>query len=428
VSLTLLLASAWLPLHSDTATASSFLQNNWNKYQENYHAFYALDGVPATAWVEGKEGDGVGETLHFDVSKVTNAKRARLTIHAGYHKSKALWDANGRPSKVRVRLLTAAGGAVVAKEFDLKDEMKAQELVLDLPQAKSFEAVELTILAVTKGTKYADTCISDVQFALEDYERYNASAEKAKLARLTAWTKERKSQAAYFANLPAPYPFAATQYTGDTPKPNDGAGPPDLAADLQAARARMAALAKVATWYTGTVKGKVLAPDLPGDVDLFSHVLPYLRGTEVSWFEAKDAVGAKATPKNDYMQSQVRTNFKIGRMSDGKKIKDVYFKVTSVYEERRVYTEVREMLLVYDGNDMVQSFYVSRPSDADEDEPGYEFTARVLLEPVAGDKIGKIGVDMVASSYDFDMKGNPVLTETTHRKAAYFPAAQVAKK
>src|SRR4051794_18569302 len=31
----------WNRLYSDTASASSYLQNNWNKYTENYHPNYA---------------------------------------------------------------------------------------------------------------------------------------------------------------------------------------------------------------------------------------------------------------------------------------------------------------------------------------------------------------------------------------------------
>src|SRR5690349_16626435 len=41
---------AWKQLRSASASASSFLQNNWNRFEENYHPSYVLDENPATAW------------------------------------------------------------------------------------------------------------------------------------------------------------------------------------------------------------------------------------------------------------------------------------------------------------------------------------------------------------------------------------------
>ena len=52
----------WKPLRSAEATATSFLQNDWNQYQENYHPSYVLDENPATAWVEGAKGFGEDES------------------------------------------------------------------------------------------------------------------------------------------------------------------------------------------------------------------------------------------------------------------------------------------------------------------------------------------------------------------------------
>ena len=47
-------------LYSDRVEASSFLWTDWNKFQENYHPNYILDGDPATAWVEGADSSGAG--------------------------------------------------------------------------------------------------------------------------------------------------------------------------------------------------------------------------------------------------------------------------------------------------------------------------------------------------------------------------------
>ena len=65
-------------LHAERATASSFLESNWNKYQENYHPTYVLDDDAKTAWVEGADGDGVGESLTVQLSALKSAKALRL--------------------------------------------------------------------------------------------------------------------------------------------------------------------------------------------------------------------------------------------------------------------------------------------------------------------------------------------------------------
>src|SRR5262245_52893222 len=80
-------APTWKPLRSASASATSFLQNNWNRFEENYHPSYVLDGNPATAWVEGVPGFGEGEALTIPVSALRRARAVRLRIWNGYQKS-----------------------------------------------------------------------------------------------------------------------------------------------------------------------------------------------------------------------------------------------------------------------------------------------------------------------------------------------------
>jgi hypothetical protein len=77
-------------LYSDRIEASSFLWTDWNKFQENYHPSYIMDGDPATAWVEGADSSGAGEWVRVHVSPVEGATRVRLRVQNGYHKSKSL--------------------------------------------------------------------------------------------------------------------------------------------------------------------------------------------------------------------------------------------------------------------------------------------------------------------------------------------------
>src|SRR6185312_7841553 len=79
------------PLRSASASATSFLQNDWNRYQENYHPSYVLDENPATAWVEGVDGYGEGQSLTLPLSPLSSARALRLRIWNGYQKSKDLF-------------------------------------------------------------------------------------------------------------------------------------------------------------------------------------------------------------------------------------------------------------------------------------------------------------------------------------------------
>ena len=89
-------------LYSSHAKSSSFLKSAWNKYNENYHPNYVLDDNPKTAWVEGVDGNGEGETLLIPFSPLSSAKKVRLKIRNGYQKSENLMKANSAPKEILV--------------------------------------------------------------------------------------------------------------------------------------------------------------------------------------------------------------------------------------------------------------------------------------------------------------------------------------
>ncbi|HUX12855.1 MAG TPA: hypothetical protein VMW87_07485 [Spirochaetia bacterium] len=149
-----------------------------------YSARSLADRNPATGWSEGVEGDGVGEVV---LAKVDT--RRPVFVRNGFQMSKELFLANNRVKRVRVFLLQA--GKRMPNQFDspyaevkvlaavdaeLSDTMGFQRLpvppnaiepmtewdgsVTDPPQYASF--VALQILSVYPGTRYHDTCLSDV--------------------------------------------------------------------------------------------------------------------------------------------------------------------------------------------------------------------------------------------------------------------------
>lgn len=146
-------------------SASSSLGNSGDL---GYAAEMAWDFDTGTAWVEGSEGLGIGESLEFSLLSTAGSEDGidysqmyvnGLEIINGYSKSPALHAANGCP----LRLKLWFDGRAVAY-IDLQDSMGIQEVVFE-PQFLSVEhdsTMRLEIIDVRGGSKYADTAISEV--------------------------------------------------------------------------------------------------------------------------------------------------------------------------------------------------------------------------------------------------------------------------
>ena len=126
-------------LHPRRVTASSFLENGWNKHAQNYLPLYVADDDPATAWVEGAKGRGEGEALEWWGPSLTKAKSFRIFVRNGFQKSDKLFRANARPRKVKLEpLVQGETGAQVtgtALETELKDVQGWQEVRLPVPES-----------------------------------------------------------------------------------------------------------------------------------------------------------------------------------------------------------------------------------------------------------------------------------------------------
>jgi len=205
-------AGAFKRLYSSKATASSYLQNNWNKYNENYHPNYALDDNKRTAWVEGVDGNGEGEALTIRVSPLESAKKVKLRLRNGYQKSKKLFKANSTPRQVVVSFLSSNDKVVESFTIELANKWGWQEHPFEIKSGKGFAAVRLQVKSVYPGKVYKDTCLSDVQISVVSDVPYNKKIEQAKRDALRTWAKDRIAEAAYFAKLPKSYPFAGTSF------------------------------------------------------------------------------------------------------------------------------------------------------------------------------------------------------------------------
>ena len=121
-----------------------------------YGAENVLDGRADTAWVEGADGLGEGEYLdfHFPAGAVVRY----IELVNGYAKDSNTFYKNAAPSGIRL----ISGCDEVALELDTYYEGRTfyvlpGELGID-------QTIRLKIEAVTEGSDYEDTCISEVRF------------------------------------------------------------------------------------------------------------------------------------------------------------------------------------------------------------------------------------------------------------------------
>ncbi len=333
------LGAEWRLLRHTEVEASSFLQSNWNKYSENYHPNYVADDDPKTAWVEGVDGNGEGQTLRLPTSVIKSARAVKLQVRNGYQKSEGLLVANAAPKQVRIGI-DSGHGITVQETVTLERKMGWQEVVVDLPGGEGVAAVELTIDSVHPGSKYKDTCISDIQVYVDTDVPYRAAIEEARYQRLKAWTAERRKTAAYFASLPATYPFAATAYRRTDGPTDDQAA---VEKDLQALKKEAGAAGKAAGWWKMTRKrGGLESPDqlwaIRDFIDLYQPA-------ELAWFETDDKFAKKKKETFDYGYVEThQTNAKVTFSDTANAVPaTIWFELHDAGEERGPWRNTREV-------------------------------------------------------------------------------------
>ena len=112
-----------------------------------------VDDEPSTAWCEGKPDDGIGEWIEFAFHEPR--KLERLGIVVGYAKSGNTFRSNNRVKTVIVSMPNCDSFKV-----DLKDTHETQ--YVELPSEDETKSVVITIQEVYRGSRYRDTCISEI--------------------------------------------------------------------------------------------------------------------------------------------------------------------------------------------------------------------------------------------------------------------------
>ena len=386
---------AWKRLNAEQASASSYLQSNWNKYDENYHPSYALDGNPKTAWVEGVDGNGEGQTLSIPVSDIKTARAVRLRIFNGYQKSAALLDANAAPAEVTIVVRDAGGDVVGTQQARLKKALGPQEIVVAIEQGRGVASITLRVDSTHPGRVYKDGCLSDVEVFVDSDVPYVETVEAQKRAALKAWIRGRAAAAKAFASIKPGYPFAATHFklSADIAWQNeetrvyveakdvwtDIAGKQRLDVQIKAGKpsgivadlfspTEWASLVDVqglaadqglrvaTTWQRVDVSHAHPLPDgfeeLTGFLPSLAAVASFFDLSSLTFFEAQGEAGGSSRSKtrgdSDWVRTWTTTNARVSHHADHKTPRQVYFSEHRVISEREVIDETDHYLLDFD--------------------------------------------------------------------------------
>ena len=154
----------WGAIPVKKASASSVLVETVGGYTYSYPASNVVDGDIATAWIEGANGAGAGDTwgqtLLLEFDGVYNV--SRIDFWLGWARTKELYEKNKKPWSLEV---TFSNGEAYTLEFDnlsYKETVRApQTWNLSRPIRASW--VEFKIMTVYKGWDGVDdTCISEI--------------------------------------------------------------------------------------------------------------------------------------------------------------------------------------------------------------------------------------------------------------------------
>jgi hypothetical protein len=113
------------------------------------------DDNPGTAWVEGKNDYGIGEYIEFKGYLFANG----IGLLNGLQKNRNIYDANSRVKKLKV-YVNGKENCIV----ELEDKMGVQTFQIPGYESGTSEEIfiKFEILEVYPGTKYKDTCISEI--------------------------------------------------------------------------------------------------------------------------------------------------------------------------------------------------------------------------------------------------------------------------
>ena len=119
-----------------------------------YGAAFLNDGDTSTPWEEGVEGDGIGEQITYEPESGTKLQVIR--IYPGNGRSDKAFQENNRPKTITLEI----DGKKQALNFDDAGHF----YTFSSKKPVTAKQVKLIIDSVYPGSKWQDTCISEVEF------------------------------------------------------------------------------------------------------------------------------------------------------------------------------------------------------------------------------------------------------------------------
>ncbi len=145
---------------SSTSTAKS-------KDGQTYEAEHLIDGDYTTAWLEGRDDEGIGESLLFTFDG--KHRICKLIIYNGFLKTEYRYTINGKVTKLLAEFDDGSSKVIDLDVMHVSDrevsfspdDMNPTVVVFDQPVET--ETMKLTILDAVAGTKYKDTSMSEIE-------------------------------------------------------------------------------------------------------------------------------------------------------------------------------------------------------------------------------------------------------------------------
>ena len=121
------------------------------QFGNSYGAQNLFAGSSASAWVEGRDGNGVGEwiTIEFDGMRLVRS----ITVRNGYQKSNDIFRKNNRVRQLRVMFSQGE-----TQTFSVPDRFGQEQI--DLPTPVKAYWMKFIIDEVWAGNRYTDTAIT----------------------------------------------------------------------------------------------------------------------------------------------------------------------------------------------------------------------------------------------------------------------------
>ena len=141
------------PIPVQYVSASSRL-NDQGSY--SYGAEKAIDNDKSTVWSEGVTGDGEGEWLYFEFATEEVVKG--MNFYNGHADTRDLYDKNSSIKQMEV--IFSDGTHMILRDLEHSDVLKKYNFVKPVKT----KWVKMIIRDTYTGSKYQDTCISEVEF------------------------------------------------------------------------------------------------------------------------------------------------------------------------------------------------------------------------------------------------------------------------